>query len=163
MNSSHLEFGRATHFLAHQHKIVTNIITPTWITSIQNNAIATSILSINRGWTPPKQRDGDIHFGNLPEFTEVDLSAPKLRLFHQTFQALQITMLVDIVDASGENICMSSSHCTAATTSPYRWPICKTTITREHKRVWQSVLCRIVSHTRILYLPLGQWLRWLQI
>ena len=135
MNSSQLEFGRPTHFPAHKHKIVTNTITPTWITSIQSNAVATSILSINGGWTPPKKRDGDIHIGDLPEFTEADLSAHELRLFHQTFQALQVTTLTGIVDASGKYIRMSSFQCTFATLSPYSWPIRKTTITREHKAV----------------------------
>ena len=49
MNTSQLEFGWVTHFLAHQHTIITDAITPTWITSIQSNAVATSILSINEG------------------------------------------------------------------------------------------------------------------
>ena len=133
MNTSQLEFGRAMHFLEHQHKIITNTITPTWITSIQSNAVAKSWLSINGGWTPPKQREGDIHIGNLPEFTEADLSDHDLRLFHQSFQDLQVTTLADIVDASGENIRVSSFNCIATTSSPYSWPVRKTAITREHR------------------------------
>ena len=99
MNTSQLEFGRAKHFLEYQHKIITNTITPTWITSIQSNAVAKSLLSIHGGWTPPKQREGDIHIGDLSEYTEMELSTHDLRLFHQTFQALQVTTLADIVDA----------------------------------------------------------------
>ena len=82
---------------------------------------------------------------------EDDLSDHELHLFHQTLQALQVTTLVDIIR-------VSSFNCKAATLSPYSWPLRKTTITREHKDVWQPVLCRIASHTRILYSPLGQWL-----
>ena len=155
MNNSQLEFSWATHFLTHQPKIVTNTITPTWITSIQSNTIATSILSINFGWTSPKQRFGNIHISDLPEFTEADLSDNELWLFHQTFQALQVTTPTDIVDASGKYIHMSFFQCTAAIPSPYRWPIRKTTITRQHKEVWQSVLCRISSHMKSMCLPLG--------
>ena len=156
MNNSQLEFSWATHFLTHQPKIVTNTITPTWITSIQSNTIATSILSINFGWTSPKQRFGNIHISDLPEFTEADLSDHELRLFHQTFQALQVTTLAGIVDASRKYTRVPSFQCTAATSSQYRWPIRNTTIMRHHKEVWQSVLCRITSHTRILRLPLGK-------
>ena len=135
MNTLQLEFGWANHFLAHQHKIVTKTITPTSTTSIQSNAVATSILSINGGWTPPKQRDANIHIGNLSVFTEADLSAHELCLFHQTFQALQVTTLADIVEPSGKYIRMSSFQCTAAVSSPYSWPIRKTMIMMEHKGV----------------------------
>mgnify|MGYP000659559494 FL=1 len=138
--------------------MIKNTITPTWITSIQSNAVAESLLAIHGGWTPPKQRERDIHIGDLPEYTEVDLSDHQLRLFHQTFQALQITTLADIVDASGKTIRLSSFNCTTATPSPYKWPTRKTTITREHKEVWQAVLNRLVSNSRTLYSQLGQWL-----
>ena len=142
----------------HQQKIIPNTITPTWITTSQSNAVATPMLSINGGWTPPKQRDGDIHIRDLPAFTQANLSAHKQCLFHQTFQALQVTTLADIADASGENICVSSFNYTAATYSPYSSPIRRTTITRAHKGVWQAVLCWLTSQTRILHSPLGQWL-----
>ena len=156
MNTSQLEFGQATHFLAHQHKIVLNAITSTWNSSIQSNAIATSLLSINRGWVSPKQIDGDIHISDLPDFTEAVLSESDLLLFHQTFQALQLKPLAAIVDASGKCIRMSSFQCTATTSSPYHWPIRKYKITRNHKAVWQLVLHPIASNTRLqVQLPDG--------
>ena len=40
MNTSLLEFSWAMHFLERQHKIITYTIAPTWITSIQSNAVA---------------------------------------------------------------------------------------------------------------------------
>ena len=59
-----------------------NTITPTWIPSIQSNTIATSLLSINGGWTPPKQTEDYIHINDLSEFTEGDLSDHELSIFH---------------------------------------------------------------------------------
>ena len=158
MNTSQLEFGQEKHFLQHQQSNIPNTITPTWITSIQSNAVATLLVSINGGWIPPKQREGDIHIGNLPELNEATLSNHELCIFHQTFQALQVTTLADIVDASGKHIPTSPFNCTATTSSPYSWPSRKTTITREHKEVWQGLLRRIASLTRSLHSTLGQWL-----
>ena len=141
------------HFLAHQHLIVMNTITPTWITSIHSYAIATSLLSINSWWVPPKQRVGNIHIGSLPDYTNAQLQS-----IHQTFSALQVITCADIVDASRKLIYIPSFQCAEATSSPYHWPICKHKISRKNMEVWQSVLSWLISNARFLAHLLGQWL-----
>ena len=84
--------------------------------------------------------------------------ASDLQLFHQTFQAFQVTMLADIVYASRKYIHMSSFQCIGITLSLYRWPICKYNITSNHTEIWQLVLHWIAYITRLLHLPLEQWL-----
>ena len=85
-------------------------------------------------------RAGGMTLTTLMTFQISQTCASDLQLFHQTFQAFQVTMLADIVYASRKYIHMSSFQCIGITLSLYRWPICKYNITSNHTEIWQLVL-----------------------
>ena len=100
------------------------------------------------GWIPPLMREGDIHIGNLPSVSNINLSLSELHQFHQVFQYLRITTLSDIVCPSGSFLCLSAWNCLLRCNSNYKWPNKSFHISNSHKRIWHRVLSAVVSPSK---------------